>query len=72
MFTFLTFDKRRVIIKAYFESQFKYCPLVWMFHGRQVNNEINYLLERALRMIYEDSTSSFDTLLEKIYVIFCP
>ena len=36
-----------------------------MFHGRQVNNKINCLHERALRMIYEDSTSSFDTLLEK-------
>ena len=35
-----------------------------MFHGRQVNNKINCLHERALRMIYEDSTS-FDTLLEK-------
>ena len=65
IFKFLTFEKRRVLIKAYFESQFKYCPLVWMFHGRQVNNKINCVHERALRMIYEDSTSSFDTLLEK-------
>ena len=36
-----------------------------MFHGRQVNNKINRLHERALRMIYEDSTSLFDTILEK-------
>ena len=36
-----------------------------MFHGRHINNKINHLHERALRMIYEDSTSSFDTLLEK-------
>ena len=64
-FKFLTFKKRRVLIKAYRESQFKYCPLVWMFHGRQINNKISHLHERALRMIYEDSTSSFDTLLEK-------
>ena len=28
MFKFLTFKKRRVLIKAYFESQFKYCPIV--------------------------------------------
>ena len=65
MFKFLTFEKRRVLIKTYFESQFKYCPLAWMLHGKQVNNKINCLHERALRMIYEDSTSSFDTLLEK-------
>ena len=43
----------------------EFCPIVWMFHGRQVNNKINHLHERALRMVYEDSTSSFDTLLEK-------
>ena len=36
-----------------------------MSHGRQVNNKINHLFERALKMIYEGSTSSFDTLLEK-------
>ena len=48
-----------------FESQSKYCPHVWMFHGKQVNDKINYLDERALRMIYEDSTSLCDTLLEK-------
>ena len=43
----------------------EFCPIVWMFHDRQVNNKINHLHERALRMVYEDSTSSFDTLLEK-------
>ena len=31
MFKFLIFKKRRVPIKAYFESQFKYCPLLWSF-----------------------------------------
>ena len=65
MFKFLTFVKRKVIIKAYFESQFKYYLFVWMFHGRLVNNNINRLHERALMMIYKDSNSSFDTLLEK-------
>ena len=71
MFKFLAFEKRSVLIKAYFESQFKYCTLVSMFHGRQVNNKINCLYKRALRMIYDDGTSSFDTLLEKD-VIFGP
>ena len=65
MFKFSTFEKRKVLIKTYFESQFKYFSLVWMFHGRQVNNKINCLHKRALRMIYENSISSFDTLLEK-------
>ena len=62
MSKFLTFEKRRVLIKAYFESHFKYCPLVWCF--MEDNNEINRLHERALRVIYEDSTSLL-TLLRK-------
>ena len=62
MSKFLTFEKRRVLIKAYFESHFKYCPLVWCF--MEDNNEINRLHERALRVIYVDSTSLL-TLLRK-------
>ena len=65
MLKFLMFKKKRVLIKAYFKSWFKYCPLLWMFQKRQVNNKINHLHERSLKIIYEDSTSLFDTLLEK-------
>ena len=36
-----------------------------MFHRRQNNNRINFLHERASRMIYDDSTSSFVSLLER-------
>ena len=42
----LSFDKKRIIFKAFFESQLKYCPLVWMFHGREVNRRINRLPSR--------------------------
>ena len=52
-------------MKAYFMSQFGYCPLVWMNHSRSLNNRINTLHERALRLVYNDFTSSFAELLEK-------
>ena len=52
-------------MQAFFNSQFSYCPLVWMFHSRQINTTINNLQFRALRMIYQDETSSFDELLKK-------
>ena len=38
MVRFLTFEKRRILLKAFIESQFKYCPLTWMFHIRESNN----------------------------------
>ena len=45
---FMNFKKRKVLMKAYFMAQFSYCPLIWMFHSRTVNNEINKLHERCL------------------------
>ena len=62
---FMNEDKRRAIMKAFFSSQFSYCPLVWMFHNRSLNTRINNLHERALRIVYRDNTSPFDSLLEK-------
>ena len=52
MISYLTFDKKRRLLKTFFESQFKYCPLTWMFHSRELNNRINRLHKRALRLIY--------------------
>ena len=51
-------------MNAFFDSQFNYCPLIWMFHSRNLNNKINRLHEHCLRVIYNDKTSSFEQLLE--------
>jgi len=56
--------KLRILMKTFIESQFNYCPLVWMFHSRTVNNRINKLHERALRLVYKNSDLSFEELLE--------
>ena len=58
-------EKLRLILKAFIESQFGYCPLIWMFHSRTLNNRINKLHERALRLVYKDPTLSFEDLLKK-------
>ena len=57
--------QKRVIMKAFITSQFGYCPLVWMFHSRKLNNLINRLHERSLRIAYHDDLSSFEELLIK-------
>ena len=62
---YLTFHQKRTLIKAFFESYFRFCSLTWMFHSRKSNNKINLLHERTLRMIYNDRISSFQELLEK-------
>ena len=46
--------KKRIIMKPFIESQFGYCPLIWMFYSRGLNNKINRIHERALRSTYND------------------
>ena len=61
----LTFPKLRMLMKSFFESQFSYCPLVWMFCSRTLNYRINKLHERALRILYRDDISTFKQLLNE-------
>ena len=58
-------DKVKLIMNAFIKSHFSYCPLIWMFHDRKSNNRINKIHERALRIMYHDSDSSFEELLLK-------
>ena len=62
---YTTEEKLRILMKTFIESQFKYCPLVWMFHSRQIRDRINRLHERALRVVYKDENLTFEQLLEK-------
>ena len=61
----LPFYRRKMLMNAFFNSQFSYCPLVWMCHSRSINTKINNLHYRALRMIYRDDSASFEELLVK-------
>ena len=56
-------DKRRNVMKAFVTSQFSYCTLIWMFHSRNLNNKINRIQERALRLVYYNNLS-FSELLD--------
>ena len=57
--------KLRTLMRASITSQFQNCPLIWMFHSRQLNKKINKIQERALRIIYKDVESIYSELLEK-------
>ena len=46
-------------------SQSSYYPLIWMCHSRRINNQINKLHERALRLVYKNKGSSFRKPLER-------
>ena len=56
-------DKLNIIMKTFIQSQFNYCPLIWMFHNRTLNNKINKLHEMALRIVYKNDNFTFQELL---------
>ena len=61
----MSFQQRRLLMKSFVEAQFGYCPLVWMFHGREINRKINHIHERSLRIVFGDYNFSFKGLLKK-------
>ena len=61
---YMSLIQRKTIMASFILSQFGYCPLVWMFHSRKMNNRINRIHERSLRIVYQDYHASFEELLE--------
>ena len=62
---FMDQEKLQTVMNAFILSQFSYCPVVWIFHDRNVNNKINKIHERALRIAFKDTSSNFEELLIK-------
>ena len=61
---YMDLNKKKLLLNAFFMSQFNYCQLVWMCHNRTKNNKINRLHERCLHLIYNDKKFSFEEFLE--------
>ena len=61
---FMNITKRKILMNAFFNAQFSYCPLTWMFHSRKLNNKIIKLPERCLRIVYNNNTLTYEDLLE--------
>ena len=57
--------KLRTPMRVFITSQFQYCPLIWIFHSRQLNKKISKIQKRALRITYKDTESTYSELLEK-------
>ena len=60
---YMDIQKWRTIMKSCITSQFSYCPLVWIFHSRKLNNKINAIHEKVLRIDWCDKHSPFQQLL---------
>ena len=65
--SYMSLENCRALMKAFIESQFNYCSLIWMLRSRTLNNKINHIHEKALRPLYPDYNSFFYELLDKDY-----
>ena len=61
----MSLNKPRILMISFIISQFNYFPLIWMIHKRGLNHKIYHIHERALRIVYDDYSSSFEDLLNE-------
>ena len=54
-----------ITMKSFITSQFAYCPLIWMFRSRTLNNKFNSIQERALGINYNDRNLYFQKIIKK-------
>ena len=60
----MNLEKKKILMNAFFNTEFSYCPLTRMIHSRKFNNKINRMHEKYLRIVFNDNTSSYEELLE--------
>ena len=61
----ISMQQAQAIYNAVILSNFKYCPLIWMFCSKGTNKKIDSTHKRALHIQYKDYESSFEALLTR-------
>ena len=64
--THLDVSSRLLIYKTFLLANFNFCPMVWHFCSKGNMLKLEKVNERALRFIYNDLSSSYETLLRKV------
>ena len=63
--SFISTNKKRLVMKPFVSSHLSYCPLIWMNHSRTLNNKTNRIHERSFQVVYNDKEATFKELLDK-------
>ena len=63
---FLNVSTRLIIFKSCIRLNFNFCPLIWHFCSKSNTEKLEKLQFRALRIVFNDYESSYDTLLKKV------
>ena len=59
------FKEKEGLLNSFVLSNFNYLPFVWHFSSSKSLKKIENIQERALRILYNDSTGDYNQLLNK-------
>ena len=62
---FIGFEERKTLVQSFVYSNFNYCPLEWHFSSAKSLQKVERIQERALRLLFNDNSSSYEELLTK-------
>ena len=62
---FLNYEKGRILYNTFVMSNFNYCPLIWIYHGKRSSNRVDRVQKRALRILHNDFSLPFEVLLAR-------
>ena len=62
--SFLQEDQLKLLFNSFILSIFNYAPIVWMFCSRSSCRKIDNIHKRALRVVYQDFSKSYEELLQ--------
>ena len=60
----LNLSQAKILYNSFILSQFNYCCLVWMFCSKTLQNKINQIQKRALRIVYNEPNLNLDKLVK--------
>ena len=58
-------DSKKIMYNSYINSNFNYCPLIWMYSGKTSLNQLEQTDKRALRFVTNDCNSDYQLLCAK-------
>ena len=63
---FTSLFQRKTLSNSFIKSQFSYCPLIWMFTSKGLDEKINRIHEKSLRLVLNDHQPTLDEILDPL------
>ena len=56
----------KTLLNSFIKSRFSFCPLIWMFTSKGLNQKINRIHEKSLRLVLNDHQSTLDKMINTL------